>query len=187
MKATEPLKSIKDINKLKNYFLKRKEYRNYLLVIICLNTALRISDVLSLCWNDIYDFKSNKIKSHIKINEQKTGKLQSIYINKNIENAVNIYISNTDINSNYIFKGKKDKAITRIQVNRILNKACENTGIPHISCHSLRKSFGYHAWKNGTQPAILMAIYNHSNFNITKRYLGISQDDKDYVYKNIKL
>ncbi len=187
MKAAKPLKSIKDINKLKNYFLKKKEYRNYLLVIICLNTALRISDVLSLCWNDIYDFKNNKIKSHIKINEQKTGKLQTIYINKNIENAVNLYISNTDINSNYIFKGKKDKAITRIQVNRILNKVCQNTGIPHISCHSLRKTFGYQAWKMGIQPAILMNIYNHSSFEITKRYLCISQDDKDLVYKKINL
>ena len=52
MKEAKPLRSIKDINKLKNYFLERGEYRNYLLVTVGLNTALRISDILKLKWTD---------------------------------------------------------------------------------------------------------------------------------------
>lgn len=56
-----------------------------------------------------------------------------------------------------------------------------------ISCHSLRKTFGYQAWKKGAQPALLMAIYNHSSIEITKRYLSIDQDDKDEVFLNINL
>ena len=42
----------------------------------------------------------------------------------------------------------------------------------------MRKTFGYYAWKYGTPPAVLMDIYNHSSYEITKRYLGIKQDDK---------
>lgn len=57
----------------------------------------------------------------------------------------------------------------------------------HISCHSLRKTFGYHAWKQGTQPALLMSIFNHSTYHITKRYLGIDQDDKDEVFAKIRM
>ena len=56
-----------------------------------------------------------------------------------------------------------------------------------ISCHSMRKTFGYYAWKFGTQPAVLMDIYNHSSYEITKRYLGIKQDDKDSVFLNVNL
>ena len=56
-----------------------------------------------------------------------------------------------------------------------------------IRCHSLRKTFGYHAWKMGTPPALLMEIYNHSSFQITKHYLGIEQDDKDAVFRDIQL
>lgn len=35
--------------------------------------------------------------------------------------------------------------------------------------------------------AVLMEIYNHSSFEITKRYLGIEQDDKDSVFLEINL
>lgn len=187
MKVVEPLRSIKDVNKLKDYFLDRKEYRNYLLVTICLNSALRISDVLSLKWSDIYDLDKGKFKEHLKLNEMKTDKQQSVYINKSIKEAVKLYIKNIGIKGIYIFTGREDKPITRIQAHRILKRACKDTDIPDIGCHSLRKTFGYQAWKKGVSLAVLMSIYNHSNFNVTRRYLGICQEDKDCVYKEMIL
>lgn len=187
MKEAKPLKSLRDINKLKNYFLERGEYRNYLLVTVCLNTALRIGDVLKLKWLDIYSFDSGMCKEYIEIREQKTGKQQTIYINKSIKEAVRLYIKNVSVCGEYIFSGREQKPIDRVQVHRILKRACADTGIPDISCHSLRKTFGYQAWKKGTPPAMLMNIYNHSSFSITKRYLGIAQDDRDDVYREIAL
>ena len=82
----------------------------------------------------------------------------------------------------------KNVPITRTQAFRIIKEAadyCHISGI--ISCHSLRKTFGYHAWKQGVPPVMLVTVFNHSSFNITKRYLGIEQDDKDKIFKKIKL
>ena len=56
-----------------------------------------------------------------------------------------------------------------------------------IACHSLRKTFGYFAWKSGVLPVMLMDIYNHSSFEITRRYLGIAQEDRDKKYLSIEL
>ncbi len=187
MKEAKPLKSIKDINKLKNYFLERGEYRNYLLVTVGLNTALRISDILKLKWSDLFDIKNHKFKKYIEIKEQKTGKTQIIYINKGIRDAVKIFFLNSNMASEYVFEGRKHCPIDRVQAYRILKRACADTGIPDISCHSLRKTFGYQAWKKGTPPAVLMNIYNHSSFTITKRYLGIAQEDRDEVYRGVVL
>ena len=90
----------------------------------------------------------------------------------------------------YLFPSPKKSGypLSRYQAYRIVRKAAEVVGIEDIiRCHSLRKTFGYHAWKMGTPPALLMEIYNHSSFQITKHYLGIEQDDKDAVFRDIQL
>ena len=90
----------------------------------------------------------------------------------------------------YLFLSQKgdNVPICRSQAYRMVKQAANATGLyEHISCHSLRKTFGYHAWKQGTPPALLMAIYSHSYDKITKRYLCIEQDERDQVYKNISL
>ena len=90
----------------------------------------------------------------------------------------------------FLFTGKRgtEEHLSRSQAFRIIKEAAEYAGLDeHISCHSLRKTFGYHAWKQGTAPALLMSIFNHSAYQITKRYLCIEQDDKDEVFAKIKL
>ncbi len=186
--VTQPIRSYKDVQKFKNYYLERGEYRNYLLVSVCLNSALRICDVLKLKWEDIYDFKAACLKTHIALNEQKTGKHTRILINSALKSAVKLYISKskTEIKKGYIFANKHSAPITRIQAYRIIKEGGEGVGLD-ISCHSLRKTFGYHAWKKGVPPVMLMKIYNHSSFEVTKCYLGIEQEDKDEVYESVGL
>ena len=79
-------------------------------------------------------------------------------------------------------------AITHTQAYAVIRRACSDSGIEgKISCHSLRKTFGYHAWRQGVPPVMLMNIYNHSSFQVTMRYLGIEQDDRDKIFCNIEL
>ena len=78
--------------------------------------------------------------------------------------------------------------LSRSQAFRIIKEAALYAGLnEHVSCHSLRKTFGYHAWKRGVQPALLMELYNHSSYRVTKQYLGIEQEDKDRVYLDVQL
>ena len=185
MNITYPIRDYNDVLKLKDYFLDKKEYRNYMLIIFCLNTALRIGDIINMKWCDVLDEKG-KIRSHIVLHECKTGKNTKILMNKHIKSAVRLYIRNCS-HSVYLFDNGLGGHISRVQAHRIIHEAGDASGIGSISCHSLRKTFGYHAWKNGVPPALLMEIYNHSSYNVTKRYLGIIQDDKDTVFSKVLL
>ena len=69
MRAAQPIREKEDINRLKIYFIKRKEYRNYLLITVALNTGLRISDILNIKYGDIYDYSNKRYKSHIVVCE----------------------------------------------------------------------------------------------------------------------
>lgn len=75
MSTTQLIKSREQVEELKNYYFKRKpNLRNYTLICLGMNSALRISDLLHLRWQDVYDFKREHFFNHIFITEQKTGK-----------------------------------------------------------------------------------------------------------------
>ncbi len=193
MAATEPIKDLKDIEAMKNYFLNvQQNIRNYALFCVGINTALRIGDLLGLKWGHVYSFKKNKYLKHITVKEQKTGKMNVIALNKNIEDALELYkssLANDVCADDYIFAGrKKGTHLSRSQAYRIIKQASDAVEIEaHISCHSMRKTFGYHAWLLGLDSSTLMSLFNHSSFHITKRYLGIDQDEKDKVFMNLLL
>ncbi|AVQ47643.1 tyrosine-type recombinase/integrase [Clostridium botulinum] len=192
MERVEPIRSEKKIKDLKNYLLGSNNIRNYTLIVLGLNSALRISDILNLTWNDVYDFEERIFKTHVYIKEKKTGKNKKFLLNKNALNALQKlkkeikYINVLD----YIFQSRegKNKPITRSMALKIIKSSCNAVGIKEkIGCHSLRKTFGYHSWKKGVPLPILMELYNHSNQAITKLYLGINQDDIDDVYRLVEL
>ncbi len=193
MATTQPIKDLKDIKAMKDYFLNvQGNLRNYALFCTGINTALRIGDLLSLKWGDVYDFEKNRYLKHVTIKEQKTGKENSVALNKNILDTLELYrksLSEDADADQYIFAGrKKGTHLSRSQAYRIIKQASKAVDIgENIACHSMRKTFGYHAWLSGLEPATLMTLFNHSSFQITKRYLGIDQYEKDQVFINLLL
>lgn len=192
MSTSQPIRDTQDLTALREFYLKDEpNMRNYVLICLGVNSALRISDLLELKWKDVYNFKDENFKKHLITYEKKTGKETWIAINENARNGLQEYmkflkkISGED----YIFKGKNNGGhLSRFQAFRIIKHAAGELNLENgISCHSMRKTFGYYAWKCGTPPAVLMDIYNHSSYEITKRYLGIKQDDKDSVFLNVNL
>ena len=191
MSTTYPIRNEEKLKRFKDYFLTEKPiYRNYAMIILGLNTAFRIGDLLNLKWKDVYNKKTAHMRAHICVTEQKTGKERIVAVNAAVAEVLEGLRKNArDMDEEqYLFPSIKKPGIplSRSQAFRIIREAAEYAGIEErISCHSLRKTFGYQAWKQGVQPAVLMDIYNHSSYRVTRRYLGIEQEDRDRVYLNL--
>ena len=187
MKTTEPIRNREQVTQMLMYYFKLGQMRNYLLIALCLHTALRISDVLKLKTDDVYDFKNHRIRKSISLIEKKTGKSKTIALHKSIQAALSLCFPGVAADTPLIRNKSTNKAISRIQAYRLIRAASESLSFArHVSCHSLRKTFGYHAWKSGVPLVVIMDIYNHSSPAVTKRYLGVSQDDKDSAYLGLK-
>ena len=195
MSTTEPIRNRETLRNFKDYYrISKPNPRNYTLVVLGLNTALRISDILNLTYDMVYH--KGEVRKHIVVKERKTGKLNHIFLNQEIQRALKFYHSYLVRSSvyqkgnRYLFPSprKENQHLSRYQAYRIIHAITQAVPVEgHISCHSLRKTFGYHAWKQGADPVVIMLIYNHSSFSITKRYLCIEQDDKDDIYRNVLL
>ena len=86
---TEPIKDNKELQAFLNFYADKKpNLRNHCLIVFGLNTALRISDILNIKWNMIYDFENKKFIKRLTISEHKTGKINIIPINQNLDNIV---------------------------------------------------------------------------------------------------
>lgn len=70
MKFVDPIRDRKKIAQIKNLLRGQHRYRDLLLFVIGINTALRISDLLQLQFNQFVD-EEGRIKSKFWIKEQK--------------------------------------------------------------------------------------------------------------------
>ena len=186
MSTTQPIRNAAHVRALSNHYLNLGQHRNHLLIVFSLHTALRIGDVLPTRWRDVYDFKQKCARPTLTIKEQKTGKCKTLAINEKIASVLKRFAPTAKPYEFLFANPITGKPICRSQAYRIIREGGEAINLPNqISCHSLRKTFGYRAWKSGVSPAVIMEIYNHSNLNHTRRYLGIAQDDLNAVYARL--
>jgi len=188
MNTADPIRDRMQLKLYKDYYVNvEPSSRNYLLILTCLYTALRISDILEIRYGDIYDFVNKKGFKHLMLTEKKTGKSSTIFLRCSLTSLYSKYIEELQVQEN-ISANDRIFNLSRVQAWRIIKKPATYYNIEGtISCHSLRKTFGYFAWKQGTEPALLMDIYNHSSYLVTKRYLGITQEDRDSVFEKVNI
>jgi integrase len=156
-------------------------YKMSLFVAIGCFTGLRISDILSLRWKQIL------YVSEFTIIEKKTGKRRTIRLNPELQKHIEdcfTHIQPIGIESP-ILVSQKGTTFSVQRINSILKdlKKKYRLKINHFSCHSLRKTFGRQVYNmnsgESSELALvkLMELFNHSSVAITKRYLGLRQEE----------
>lgn len=187
MEFVQPIRNLKQIDTIKK-LLKQKSLRDFCLFVLGINSGLRISDLLKLKISDVIE--NNKLKDRIRLREKKTNKFKDFPLSENAKSALKDYLKerkHTD--DEPLFKSRKNNGfLLRQQAYRIINDVAKSIGIKEkIGTHTLRKTFGYHAYNNGYDVAIIQKLFNHSSTSVTLKYIGITQDELDDVYLSLDL
>jgi site-specific recombinase XerD len=175
MEYVEALRDVKDIQAIKRYLKKHSE-RDYLLFVFGINTGLKITEMLPITVQDLME--ENSIKTFYLFPHKEIS--QEIYLNQKVKKAIHDYIHSQHLNKeDFLFKSNKTgQPITRQQAYRIIHQAAVEVGIKgKIGTNSMRKTFGFHAYKRGIAISLLQKHFHHSTPSETLKYLGISKNE----------
>src|SRR5258708_8792546 len=195
MNFVEPIRDKKQIAHIKNVLRGQGRWRDLLLFVVGINTALRISDLLQLRIGDFVD-DQGQLKSRFWLREEKRGKRHEVVVNESIREALAQYLNaypNLGNNlDHFVFFNSKNnsytQALKRGQAWNVIASICHTVGLRgNFGTHSLRKTWGYHARMQGVDLALIMYQLNHARLAYTKRYLGITDDELQAVVRRLNL
>lgn len=163
-----------------------KEYRLSLLIGCGSFFGLRISDLLTLTWSMLLD------NDKFMVIEKKTGKKREIKVNSGFQKHISDCYKTlgvTDKNEKCFISRKKVVFSTQ-RINILFKeiKSKYNLKIEHFSTHSMRKTFGRKvveaAGENSEFALIkLSELFNHSDIQTTRRYLGLRSEELMETYE----
>ncbi len=177
----QPLRSQTEIDDFK-FWLRRTQHadRDVFLFIFGINNGLRMSDIVKLKVKDI------KYDTRPIIVEQKTGKKKQLFLD-NLQPHIQDYIQGKQ-DDDWLFPSHQQGGHLKVNtVYKLYADIATKLDRNDIGTHTLRKTFGYHYYQKTRDIAMLMQIFNHSSETITKRYIGITDDEIGRSLMDFKL
>ncbi|ODJ55091.1 integrase [Brochothrix thermosphacta] len=163
--------------------------RNYTIFQFGKATLLRVSDVLSLEYSDVFT-ESGVLKERAHTKDQKTGKPNTLYL-KPLEKDLIIYhdyLKEQGIQSKWLFPSSTnpDNCITRKQYYKIMDKTGDLLGLNYLGTHTMRKTGAYRVYEQTKYDiGFVMKLLNHSDQKSTLSYLGLDEVTKEAVLDEI--
>lgn len=189
----EPIKKLKDIEKIEQYLRGKDNKRDYLMFVLGINVGLRASDLLTLRISEVYSGSS--VKETVRITEEKTKKIREFTLNRNAAAAITYYLGGLlaiDPKA-YLFASQKGGHLSVSAAHKIIKNLLRDLNVKgNYGTHTLRKTWAYHIYINHAKnnPMILPTLQkmlNHSNQLTTLRYIGITKEVIEDIYNSINL
>lgn len=165
------------------------DYRFSLLIGCGCFFGLRISDLRTLSWDMIMDQDSFMLK------EQKTGKRRIIKINRGFQKHIRDCYEALRITNKQqpCFLSNKGGVYSIQRINAHFKQIRVKYGlkIKNFSTHTMRKTFGRKVVESagpGKEAVALIRLselFNHSSVQVSRRYLGMRQEELSEVYDSL--
>jgi len=166
-------------------------YRMSLLLGCGFFFGLRISDLLTLTWDMILN------KESFTINEHKTNKHREVRINKGFQQHIQDCHAAMNIkdDSKPCFRNRYGGVLSLQMINRDFKaiKFKYRLKVGNFSTHTMRKTWGRQIWEQenaegkGEMALLkLSELMNHSAPSITRRYIGLRQQELGELYDSLQ-
>ena len=168
----------------------REGRRNYTIFQVGKATLLRVSDVLALRRNEIFN-DDGTIKKNAYIKDKKTGKPNVLYL-KPVKQDLSAYfnwLTEKNIQSKWLFPSTRDTSrhITEKQFYKVMAKTGDLLGISYLGSHSMRKTGAYRVYtQTHYNIGLVMSLLNHSSEAMTLKYLGLDQVSREKMLDEVK-
>jgi len=185
IKDSNVLKEVQD-TLLHNFKVGR---RNYTIFQVGKATLLRVSDVMRLKMEDIFD-SNGCVKQNAFIHDKKTGKANTLYL-KPVQQDLLMYrqwLLENNIQSTWLFPSiqRSDRHISEKQFYKIMSKVGDLLNINYLGTHTMRKTGAYRVYtQSNYNIGLVMGLLNHSSEAMTLAYLGLDQASKETILDQI--
>lgn len=163
--------------------------RNYTIFQLGKATLLRVSDVLSLEYSDVFE-PNGVLKPRAYIKDQKTGKPNTLYL-KPLEEDLKLYhkwLVKHHLVGRWLFPSttKPSLHITRKQYYKIMSKTGDYLGLNYLGTHTMRKTGAYRVYEQTNYNiGFVMNLLNHSDQKSTLSYLGLDEVAREELLDTI--
>lgn len=160
--------------------------RDKLLFVMGINTGLRVQDLLALRVGDV---RGCKLGDRVSIKEKKTGKPNVLILNSEIMLVLDEYLNSVQAkDEDFLFKSRKthNSPLETLTVTKKVKSWTSAINLKgNYGAHTLRKTWTYHQRREfGVSWEVLAKRLNHSSPSVTRRYLGIQDEEVEQVLLN---
>jgi integrase/recombinase XerD len=175
-----PTFSQSDISRLLTWKPKTDcERRLRVLLLLLADTGVRISEALSLHWQDV-DWDSTLLLIH-----GKGGKERRIPFSFELRK----HLWRFQHENHFVFCTRNGGRLGRRDVLRDTKRVCEKLGmkVPERTMHAFRHSFALHYLRRGGSVFHLQKALGHSSLEMTRRYANLMTEDLQKVHQQVSL
>ena len=188
---TIPVKSRVTIDRIIEWFEQKYSQRDALLFRFGINVGLRVKDILSIRYDQIYT-SDGAFREHLIIKEGKTGRNKAVLLNRNIRKHLNIYIADRPAlrrENGYIFYSSRnpDRPVHVTQVWRNFKNVEYAMALDNFAPHSMRKTFAWHLFKATGDIRTVQQALGHVDPKTTMLYIGLDQIEVDDACRKLSL
>ena len=187
---------------LSKYKNGKQKSRDWIILLLMLNTGVRVGEMLALKWIDV-DLENNTIHinktmqnfreyksateityySRIRESTKTTNGIRYIPLNNQCKEYIELlkrYDSENNIVSDYVACTQTSTHSTARNLQRSLDRLTKEAKITtHISLHTLRHSFGSTLLRRNVDISVISKLMGHANITITyNKYIHVIQEEQ---------